>query len=105
MLYEIVWYDVGSIYIYMKFAVLSHDGSISHAAVLILCLKLAKSLYKFKCGPNYLFFKACNQESGNDAWTPPIGWNGTCPVLYWSFDNMGDLIINGQNDDVTNAIS
>ena len=26
------------------------------------------------------------------AWTPPPGWNGTYPVLYWSFDKIGDLV-------------
>ena len=41
---------------------------------------------------SYLF-KACNQDSSNDAWTPTVGWNGTCPVLYWSFDNIGDLVL------------
>ena len=26
------------------------------------------------------------------AWIPPPGWNGTYPVLYWSFDKIGDLV-------------
>ena len=21
-----------------------------------------------------------------------LNWNGTCPALYWNFDNIGDLV-------------
>ena len=42
---------------------------------------------------NIFALQVCNQESGNNTWILQVGWNGTCPVLYMSFDTLDGLAV------------